>query len=145
VPTHSKSPLALSVKMIKLGDRFYSMYKDKVSERHGLTYDQPLFVFVFVLSIFINKVTINSLLEKLTQYFLISCSMCCRCSTSHIPPYSKAGKLWSGSSFSRSSSSAAATNLGRLSDWKNMNFCCFCRILYSTFRLSSLARKLSQN
>jgi len=44
------------------------MYKDKVSERHGLTYDQPLFVFVFVLSIFINKVTINSLLAAETNF-----------------------------------------------------------------------------
>jgi hypothetical protein len=60
------------------------MYKDKVSERHGLTYDQPLFVFVFVLSIFINKVTINSLpLAKLTarqqheNIMLFRAVLCC--------------------------------------------------------------------
>jgi hypothetical protein len=46
------------------------MYKDKISERHGLTYDQPLFVFVFVLSIFINKVTKNSFLEAETKLLI---------------------------------------------------------------------------
>ncbi|XP_059484532.1 transmembrane protein 241-like [Neocloeon triangulifer] len=48
--------------MFKFGDNFYREYKSKFAQSNShLSFDQPLFILVFVLSIFINKYVLSVL------------------------------------------------------------------------------------